>query len=90
MAKVVKKGKKQRKNRISSKRWEKYKLEGESIKRTHKSCPRCGLGIFLANSKGRRLCGACRDSFFERKVTEKSESFICGKCNIRFCKVISW
>ena len=67
MAKVIKKGKKQRKNRVSSKRWEKYKIDGESIKRTHKSCPRCGLGIFLANSKGRLFCGKCHYTDFVKE-----------------------
>lgn len=64
MANVVKKGKKERKNRISSKRWEKYKIEGESLKRTNRFCPRCGPGIFLANSKGRLFCGLCHYTEF--------------------------
>lgn len=67
MAKVVKKGKKQRKPRISSKRWEKYKLEGETIKRTNQFCPRCGAGIFLAKSKGRLFCGKCHYTSFDKE-----------------------
>lgn len=64
MAKVVKKGKKERKPRISSKRWEKYSIEGESIKRANRFCPRCGPGIFLAVSKGRLFCGKCHYTEF--------------------------
>jgi small subunit ribosomal protein S27Ae len=64
MAKVVKKGKKQRKNRISSKRWEKYKIEGENAIRTQRFCPRCGAGIFLAQNKGRLFCGKCHYTEF--------------------------
>lgn len=64
MTNVVKKGKKERKPRVSSKRWEKYKIEGESLKRTHRFCPRCGPGIFLAASKSRLFCGNCHYTEF--------------------------
>ncbi len=67
MAKVVKKGKKQRKNRISSKRWGKYKIEGENVTRTQRFCPRCGAGIFLAQSKGRLFCGRCHYTEFVKE-----------------------
>ena len=64
MAKVEKQGKKKRKNRVTSKRWEKYKLDSDSFKRTNKFCPRCGLGIFLAQSKDRLFCGKCHYTEF--------------------------
>ena len=64
MAKVEKQGKKKRKNRVTSKRWEKYKSDSDSVTRTNKFCPRCGLGIFLAQSKDRLFCGKCHYTEF--------------------------
>ena len=37
-----------------------YRIEGESAKRTKKSCPKCGAGVFLAEHKDRNTCGKCR------------------------------
>jgi ubiquitin-small subunit ribosomal protein S27Ae len=36
-----------------------YEVKGESLTRTHKSCPKCGPGIFLAEHGNRRSCGRC-------------------------------
>lgn len=51
-------GKKEVKNRIPSKVWEKYKVEGDKLNR-EKSCPKCGTGYFLAKHKDRLYCGKC-------------------------------
>ncbi|MCK9568083.1 30S ribosomal protein S27ae [Candidatus Pacearchaeota archaeon] len=45
-------------------------MEGNTIKR-EKSCPRCGPGIFLMNSKGRLYCGKCHYCEFESKKVEE-------------------
>ena len=69
------KGKKPHKNKPTSKKYTKYKIEGDKVKR-ERFCPRCGPGIFLLNSKGRLYCGKCHYSEFEGKpkaVTEESE-----------------
>ncbi|MBI2667691.1 30S ribosomal protein S27ae [Candidatus Woesearchaeota archaeon] len=50
--------KKKRKNKISSKVWTKYKVEGDKLIR-NKTCPKCGPGMFLANHKDRLYCGNC-------------------------------
>lgn len=50
--------KKKKKNKISSKVWTKYKLEGDKLTRA-KTCPKCGPGMFLANHKDRLFCGNC-------------------------------
>lgn len=65
-----KKGKKKKKNKPTSKKYSKYKIEGESIKR-ERYCPRCGPGVFLAKSKdgGRVFCGKCHYTEFTK--TEK-------------------
>ena len=73
MARVVKKGKKKRKPKKSSERWKKYKIEGNSFKRLAKSCPRCGPGVFLAESKNkdRLYCGKCHYTEFLTKSKEE-------------------
>ena len=36
-----------------------YEVSGETLTRTHKSCPKCGPGVFLAEHGDRRSCGRC-------------------------------
>jgi len=36
-----------------------YDVKGDALTRTHKSCPKCGPGIFLAEHSNRRSCGKC-------------------------------
>jgi ubiquitin-small subunit ribosomal protein S27Ae len=36
-----------------------YEVSGETLTRTHKSCPKCGPGVFLAEHNNRRSCGKC-------------------------------
>ncbi len=36
-----------------------YKIEGDKLVRTHKECPECGPGTFLANHSDRKSCGKC-------------------------------
>ena len=74
--KIVKKGKKPYKNKPTSKKYTKYKIEGDKI--THeKFCPRCGPGVFLMNSQRRLYCGKCHYSEFEgKKVEEKKEEVV--------------
>ena len=70
----IKKGKKPHKNKPTSKKYSKYKIDGDKITRTLKFCPRCGPGVFLMNSKGRLYCGKCHYTEFEgKKAEEKKE-----------------
>ncbi len=64
--KGVAKGKKEHKNKPTSKKYSKYKIEGSTIKR-EKTCPRCGPGIFLMTAKDRVYCGKCHYSEFMSK-----------------------
>lgn len=57
------KGKKSHKNKATSKKYTKYKIEGDKILR-EKSCPRCGLGIFLMKANNRHYCGKCHYTEF--------------------------
>jgi len=61
--KVIKKGKKKHKNKPTSKKYTKYKIEGTKVTR-QATCPRCGLGIFLMKSSGRLYCGKCHYTEF--------------------------
>ena len=58
--------KRKRKNSPASKKWLKYKIDGDKITR-EKTCPRCGPGIFLANHKGRLFCGKCKYTEFVKE-----------------------
>lgn len=73
MAKKVKKGKKPHKNKATSKKYTKYKIEGDKVIR-ERFCPRCGPGIFLTNSKGKIYCGKCHYSEFESKKSKEENS----------------
>ncbi len=66
---VKKKGKKQRKNHLPSKKWKKYKVEekdGKEVIVKSKECPKCGRGVFLAEHKDRWHCGRCGYTEFKR------------------------
>ena len=71
--KILKKGKKPHKNKPTSKKYTKYKIEGDTVIR-EKSCPRCGLGVFLMKASNRLYCGRCHYTEFfssEKKAEEK-------------------
>ncbi|EQD44499.1 Ribosomal protein S27a domain protein [mine drainage metagenome] len=36
-----------------------YSIKGDTLERTHHSCPKCGPGTFLAEHGNRRSCGRC-------------------------------
>jgi ubiquitin-small subunit ribosomal protein S27Ae len=36
-----------------------YNVKGDALERTHRSCPKCGPGTFLAEHSNRRSCGRC-------------------------------
>ncbi len=44
-----------------------YKVEGDHIVRTHRTCPKCGEGYFLAEHKDRWTCGHCGYTEFKEK-----------------------
>ena len=68
-----KKGKKPHKNKSTSQKWKKYKIEGNKIIR-EAICPRCGPGVFLLKSKNRIYCGKCHyTEFIKQEKTEKEK-----------------
>lgn len=48
-------------------RWKLYKAEGDKVTRNNKSCPKCGIGVFLAKHKDRSTCGKCGYVEFGKK-----------------------
>jgi small subunit ribosomal protein S27Ae len=66
MAKKAAKGKKPHKNKKTSKKYTKYKIEGDKITRA-RTCPRCGPGVFLMTAKDRVYCGKCHYAEFQGK-----------------------
>ena len=59
---MAKKNKKEVKERPASKKYTHYKVEGDTITRTSKTCPKCGPGVFMAkhdSGKKRLTCGRC-------------------------------
>ncbi|MGK0208800.1 MAG: small subunit ribosomal protein S27Ae [Patescibacteria group bacterium] len=63
------KGKSKHKNKPTSKRYTKYKIDGDKLIR-EKCCPRCGPGIFLAGGANRLYCGRCHYTEFTKKAIE--------------------
>ena len=64
--KIIKKGKKPHRNKKTSAKYKKYKIEGAKLTKG-RFCPRCGPGIFLSVSKGRAHCGKCHYAEFASK-----------------------
>lgn len=63
------KGKKKHKNKPTSKKYKFYKIDGDKVSR-ERNCPRCGPGVFLANSGGRLYCGKCHYTSFDKAEIE--------------------
>ncbi len=61
-----KKGKKPHKNKPTSKKYSKYRVEGDKLIR-EKSCPRCGVGVFLMKANNRLYCGKCKYTEYIKK-----------------------
>ena len=43
-----------------------YSVKGDTLTRSHRFCPKCGSGIFLAEHENRRSCGKC--GYSETKI----------------------
>lgn len=56
---------KPKKVRIAKKDY--YKVEGTTVTRTRKHCPKCGPGVFMAEHANRVSCGKCGYTEFKKK-----------------------
>ena len=57
----------EKKKQKESEIWKMYKIEGDSIARVNRTCPKCGEGTFLAEHENRYTCGRCGYTEFKRK-----------------------
>jgi len=64
-------GKKPHKNQPTSKKYAHYEFSSDKASRKLPFCPRCGPGIFLNVSQGRKYCGKCHSSEFDSKESKK-------------------
>lgn len=55
---------KPKKVRIAKKDY--YKVEGTTVTRTRKHCPKCGPGVFMAEHANRVSCGKCGYTEFKK------------------------
>ncbi|MBD3194236.1 MAG: 30S ribosomal protein S27ae [Candidatus Lokiarchaeota archaeon] len=44
-----------------------YKMEGDKLIRTNRTCPKCGPSVFMADHYDRSSCGRCGYTVFKRK-----------------------
>lgn len=58
--------KKQKKNKVTSKKHIRYSVEGDKVTRKN-ACPKCGQGVFLGEHKDRFYCGKCHYTEFKSK-----------------------
>lgn len=49
-----------------------YTTKGDVLTRTHKVCPKCGPGTFLAEHANRRSCGHCGYSESKAPAPERA------------------
>ena len=50
-----------------------YEIQGDSITKKNKTCPKCGAGSFLAQHKGRVSCGKCNYTEFQSSKPASEE-----------------
>jgi ubiquitin-small subunit ribosomal protein S27Ae len=51
-----------------------YMIQGNTVTRKKRDCPRCGKGVFMAEHRDRYSCGKCGFTEFtehSKKVTKK-------------------
>ena len=66
---LAKKNPKKKAKRPSPKIWQFYKIENGALIRTHRFCPRCGRGVFMADHGDRWACGKCGFTEFKTPNT---------------------
>ncbi len=59
-------GKKAKKNKPTSKKYTKYTIDGDGLKK-ERTCPRCGPGVFVMKASNRIYCGKCRYTEYIKK-----------------------
>jgi small subunit ribosomal protein S27Ae len=65
MTRMAKKEKKKKKP--DKKKYEYYETKEGNADRKRKWCPKCGVGVFLAEHKDRSSCGKCGYTEFKKQ-----------------------
>lgn len=60
------KGKKEKKPTKSTQKSVAYQIQGTSLTRQRKSCPKCGPGVYMAEHQNRTHCGKCGFAEFKQ------------------------
>ena len=45
--------------------WKFYSIDGDSVSKSKRDCPRCGKGVFMAEHSNRFTCGKCNYTTFK-------------------------
>ena len=45
--------------------WKFYSIDGDSVSKSKRDCPRCGKGVFMAEHSDRFTCGKCNYTTFK-------------------------
>ena len=45
--------------------WKFYSIDGDSVSKSKRDCPRCGKGVFMAEHSNRITCGKCNYTTFK-------------------------
>ena len=48
-----------KKAKPTSKKYQAYTVSGDKAERKNSFCPKCGVGVLMAEHKDRKCCGAC-------------------------------
>ncbi len=61
----------EKKSQKKSEIWKLYNVNGSTLERKNRSCPKCGEGTFLAQHQDRMTCGHCGYTEFIKKEKNK-------------------
>ena len=67
MTEMLAMAKKDKKKKVGKKKHEYYEAKEGKADRKRKWCPKCGVGVFLAEHKNRASCGKCGYTEFKKK-----------------------
>jgi|TARA_B100001750_G_C15389159_1_gene536514 small subunit ribosomal protein S27Ae len=53
------------KKKVNPQIWKFYSIDGDSVSKSKRDCPRCGKGVFMAEHSDRFTCGKCNYTTFK-------------------------
>ncbi|PIO00653.1 30S ribosomal protein S27ae [archaeon CG10_big_fil_rev_8_21_14_0_10_43_11] len=64
--KVRTRGKRKPTKRPTSKKYQAFTIEGNTLSRNKSMCAKCGAGVYMAQHKNRETCGKCGYTKFKQ------------------------